>query len=219
MTTELDHRVLAAWPVARERAKDIIRAGHKSGMMFSRMTVIDILALSYLSGVSDMVETLMKMEKVKRGGKELAMKSRDYELTDEQYTQIQDALPRVADLALAYLVSDLPRDSFFDGWAGGMVACADTSSWGDEAMNLAMTDSAEKYERFVCVAKARHVPFTLGEIRLAAEARGALLRAGALFLALHHKFVPEATVIEGFAVAFEKLSTAVTKLKQLGIEV
>lgn len=211
MSVTLDASVLGAWPIAQERAADILRVGFDKGVAFARLSFVDVLALAYLSGVQDMAGVVS----VSMG--RIMMKSREYELTDEQYTQIQDALPRVADLALAYLVSDLPRDSFFDGWAGGMVACADTSSWGDEAMNLAMTDAAEKYEKFVCLAKARNVPFTLGEIRLAAEARGALLRSGALFLALHHKFVLEKNVIEGFEVAFEKLSIAITKLQQLGI--
>lgn len=132
---------------------------------------------------------------------------RDFELTDEQYDTIHKTLPKIADLALIYLVSHLPRDGFFDGWAGGIVAAGDTSSWGDEAMGCALVDVDEKYEKFVLQLSSAHN-------KKSAEIRGAILRAGSLLIAVSNKLTPEKDVVQAIAVGVEKYLEARAKLAE-----
>ncbi len=212
---DLEDLVARAWPEAQQRGKDMVASlGWWSAL---KLTVTDVLGVAWLWGVRDTIQVMMKTEKEKK------MRSRGYDLTNEHYTIVHDTLPKIADLALAYLVSDLPRDSYFDGWAGMMIAAGDTSSWGDDAIGCALVDVGEKYEKFV-TAQAYRV---YGDCRpdkptrtiTSAEARGALLRAGSLLVSANNQLVAEEMVQQAITVGVEKYLEAAAKLKTLGIEV
>lgn len=207
--TNLEKKIVAAFPVARERAREFIR-GCFSAVLLHKYTVVDVLASMYVWGLRDMTSVVIEHEKNER--KKKPMSFRDYDLTDEQHTIVHDTLPKIADLCLMYLISELPRDSYFDAWAGGMIAASDTSSWGDDALGCALIDVGEKYEKFV----THRAPVAYKQ---EARIRGMLLRAGSLLVSVNNKLIPEKEVAEVIAVAVEKFSQARQEAIERGLTV
>lgn len=139
------------------------------------------------------------------------MRGHDYELTEAQFTTIYETLPKIADLALMYLVSGYPVDSYFDAWAGMMIGAGDTASWGDDAIGCALVDVGEKYEKFVKSIR--------GVVSIGAEIRGALLRAGSLLVSANNMLIEEKDVAQAITVGVEKFLEAQAKLAAEGITV
>lgn len=145
-----------------------------------------------------------------------------YDLTDEQHDFVHTALPRIANLALGYMVSGYPTDGFFDEWSRGIVSLAECSMWGDEGSGLAYVDMAVNYEKYIRANVGR--PRLNDVVQTAAEFRGALLRAGATLLAANNSLVfankdenIEQKLKETFAFADEKLQESEAKFKALGL--
>lgn len=209
--TPLERAFRKAFPVGLERARELL--GLMTAQFYEKASIVDLVAVAYVWGLRDIIEIIQRKERKKMGYR--------VELTDEQHKAVYELLPRIADLCLAYVISGAPKDSFFDHWAGGMISVADTGSWTDDAMGLAMTETAEKYETMVRkLAPTRVVQgLTTGETQAFAEIRGALLRAGATLIAVNNDLVDAKNVDGTIRLAVEKTALAQATLRDMRIEV